>query len=83
MLGLYEFNRLSDDQQYSYVFEHGRFLASYVEDEIFTANLYHTGGFFVEVWYNAADNCIEGCRSFRTHQLLEPYLEGITIESLF
>ena len=52
MIGLYEFNRLAEDQQYAYVFGHGRFLASYVEDEIFTASLYHAGDFFVEVWYN-------------------------------
>ena len=87
MLSLYEFSLLAEQQQFHYVFNECTFLASHVEDEIFTACLYHAPGppktsFFIEVWYNVADNKIDSLRTFRALRLLEPYLNGLDISKL-
>ena len=82
MLTLYEFNRLPKPEQYQYVFSACTYLASYVEDEIFTASLYHADSFFIEVWYNMVENKLDCLRTFKNSKLLEPYLLRIDLGSL-
>jgi hypothetical protein len=45
--------------------------------------LYHTGQFFVEVWYNAAEEHLITIRGFNDCQLLDFYLDEITLPVLF
>jgi len=42
-------------------------------------NLYHTGKFYVEVYYNPKANAIVKFRAFKSTRCLEPYLESIEI----
>ncbi len=48
MLTFQEFNKLPEQDQYTYVWNKCQFLANYVEDEMFYANLYYAGSFFIE-----------------------------------
>ena len=72
----YEFNLLSTNEKAGYTWENGTFLTARQEN-IFSINLYHVEKFFVEVWYDPEENCVERIRSFKSKICLEPYLEKI------
>ena len=60
----YEFNVLKTNEQAAYTWKHGTYLAARNE-KYFAINLYHLDKFYVEVWYNHEEVCVNKIRSFR------------------
>lgn len=71
----YEFTLLPFNEQASYTWEHGNFIAVRREKD-FVIKLYHVVIFFVEVFYCPEEIKIRKIRSFKSQRLLEPYLEN-------
>jgi hypothetical protein len=87
MLTFHQFRALSEAEKSDYVWQHACFLASYRADSIYCTGLFHSwgppgGDYFIEVWYNLQDDCVESWKTFRTHRLLDPYLDLINLEVL-
>ena len=59
----YEFNLLYTNDQAGYIWEHETYLAA-MEENSFAINLYPVDKFFVEVWFNPEEVCINKIRSF-------------------
>ena len=70
---LYEFNRLSETDQLSAVWERSNFVVSRRLGP-YLLNLYAINAFWVEVRYHPGQNQLMGCRAFRSTDGLEPYL---------
>jgi hypothetical protein len=70
---LYEFNRLSDEDQLCAVWEQSNFVVTRRQGP-YLLNLYAIDAFWVEVRYHPGQNQITGCRAFRSIDALEPYL---------
>ena len=62
-MGIYDFNILSEHDQYDTVFNKGQFVDTVTKGEIKYA-LYAVSMFWVEVTYDAKDNRITGIKSF-------------------
>jgi hypothetical protein len=75
MLTLYDFNGLTDEEKANAIWG-GTFLADRFENEL-TIQLYAVGSFYVEVFYDPAENKVVSFRSFTTKNLLVPYLSRI------
>ncbi len=75
---LYHFNSLDEKMQAEAIWEHGVHIADRIEGA-FKLILYQIESFYVEVWYNPAENSILKFRSFSSTTPLEPYLEKIDI----
>ncbi len=75
MLTLYDFNGLDDNGKAKAVWA-GTFLADRFTAE-YTVQLYSVGNFYVELFYNAAENKIDHFKAFTTKSLLAPYLAQI------
>lgn len=69
---LYNFNKLSLEEQEVYIWEHGVFLDNHVTDKE-RCNCYAIDKFFVEVVYDGEHNVITELRSFKTGHLLDKY----------
>ncbi len=81
MIGLYEYNLLSTDEKAQTLWDKGEFIVSR-KSKTNSANLYSLSDFFVEVNYDNDKNEIVDLRSFKSHKLLEPYLDYIDLEKL-
>lgn len=79
---LYEFNALSEEEQYEAVWDQGSFLLTRQLGKL-RLGLYAMGTFFIEVRYCAQQNQILGWRSFRSTIALEPYLTQIDMHQLY
>ena len=78
---LYDYIGLEADKKASLLWEYGTYLMSRYYHQG-TVNLYSLEDFYVEVYYNERNNCIEDLQSFRSIDCLEPYLKLIQIRSL-
>lgn len=74
-----EFNFMPLKEQAQYTWEHGIHLANRKESH-FVINLYSVDKFFVEVYYNPEEICINKIRSSKSRNCLEPYLDRIEID---
>jgi len=77
-MGLYDFTVLSQDKKAKMVWNQGVYLCMrpYKNGLV---NLYGIDDFYVEVFYDEAENHIEEIRSFQAVACLEPYLDRIEI----
>ena len=87
MLTYQQFRALSEAEKSNYVWHQAVFLASYRADSTYCTGLFHSrstsrSDYFIEVWYNLEKDCVESWKTFRTHRLLEPYLDLINLEVL-
>ena len=71
-LSLYDFELLSDHEQYDVVFSEGTFIDALIEENTGYA-LYAVDLFFVEIEYDVAKNKIVGKTSFVTGDKLNRY----------
>ena len=71
-MGIYDFNILSEHDQYDMVFTKGQFVDTMTKGNIKYA-LYAVSMFWVEVTYDAKDNRIMGIKSFVGGQTLDKY----------
>ncbi len=79
---LQEFRELDQDDQAQTAWELGEHIATRIS-LLHTITLWQIEGFYVEIYYNQADQKIEKLRSFRSTILLTPYLKQIDISSVF
>ena len=79
MTTLYEFKLLSTEQQFTFLWESGVYLDARITDN-YTINLYGIDGFYIEVFYNSANNKIEFLESFKSVDRLSPYLKSIDLQ---
>ena len=77
-----EFRELHQDDQAQTAWEYGEHIATRIT-LLHTVSLWQIEGFYVEIFYNQADQKIEKIRSFRSTILLTPYLKQIDISSVF
>ena len=71
-MGIYDFNILSEHDQYDKVFNKGQFVDAIIKEEIKYA-LYAVSMFWVEVTYDAMSNKIAGIKSFVGVETLDKY----------
>ena len=72
MITLYDFNKLSLEEQQTVLWKDGEFLDNHVtKDE--KCNVYDLYRFFVELVYDPEHNVITEVRSFKTGHLLDKY----------
>ena len=71
-MGIYDFNILSENDQYDTVFNKGQFVDTVTKDDVKYA-LYAVSMFWVEVTYDAKDNRITGIKSFVGGETLNKY----------
>ena len=75
----YEFNLLPINDQASYTWENGTYLASIFEGD-YSINLYWADKFYVEVFYDHKNVFIDKLRSFKSTRCLEKYTDHIQLE---
>jgi hypothetical protein len=81
MISLYEYNLLSTEEKAQTLWDKGEFIVS-SKSKSTSANLYSLSDFFVDVNYDNKKNEIVDLRSFKSHKLLEPYLDLIDLSKL-
>ncbi|RFP63478.1 hypothetical protein D0N36_19250 [Hymenobacter lapidiphilus] len=78
----YAFRALSFEQQLPVLYAEGHFLANRYEEED-AVNLYQMpGGFFVELYYDQAENRVVRLRTFTSPRLLEDYAPYVKLPDL-
>lgn len=75
---LYEFNRLSEEEQYNTTWEIGVLVDQFIKEGI-AINLYTINEFFVEVYYDQKHNKILYKKTFKQGELLDKYLNRINL----
>ena len=81
-MDVYQFRELDEDDQAQTAWQYGEHIATRMT-LLHTVSLWQIEGFYVEIFFNQADQKIEKLRSFRTTILLTPYLKQIDISSVF
>ncbi len=77
-MNLYEFSRLSEEEQYNTTWTIGVLVDQYIKDNI-AINLYAISEFFVEVYYDQSNNKILYKKHFKQGELLDKYLNRINL----
>lgn len=77
-MNLYEFTRLSDEEQYEKTWNIGVMIDQFIKDGI-AINLYAINEFFVEVYYDQSNNKILYKKHFKQGELLDKYLNRINL----
>ena len=75
---LYEFTRLSEEEQYNTTWNIGVMVDQFIKDGI-AINLYAINEFFVEVYYDQSNNTILYKKHFKQGELLDKYLNKIKL----
>jgi hypothetical protein len=79
------FKQLSREDKFRYVWTHCHFLASrfqHIQNRKLRINLFFSGHFFVEVWYNSPHDYFGDIKAFDDRKLLEPYIDTIDLDEL-
>ena len=77
-MNLYEFSRLSEEEQYNTTWNIGVIVGHFIKDGI-AINLYAINEFFVEVYYDQSNNKILYKKHFKQGELLDKYLNRIIL----
>jgi hypothetical protein len=77
-MNLYEFTRLSEEEQYKTTWNIGVMVDQVIKDGI-AINLYAINEFFVEVYYDQSNNKILYKKHFKQGELLDKYLNRINL----
>ena len=77
-MNLYEFSRLSEEEQYNTTWNIGVIVDQFISDDI-AINLYAINEFFVEVYYDKTNNKILYKKHFKQGELLDKYLNRINL----
>ena len=77
-----EFTSLDETLQAEAQIDRGVFLAERMYKN-FSIFLYQLDDFYVEIYHNLKYNVMQGMRSFREEEDLEPFLENIDISSIY
>jgi len=79
MLSIKDFDALPVDEKLSYAWEACDFLMRRSQGFAITVDLYHSDGFFVEVWTSQDHPNSPYVRSLNSFRSVEPYLQEIHI----
>jgi hypothetical protein len=77
-----EFAQLDDNKQAAALIDRGVFLTERMYKN-FSIFLYCLDDFYVEIFHNLRFNVMQGMRSFRANEDLDPYLETIDISAVY
>ena len=77
-MNLYEFSRLSEEEQYDTTWNIGVLVDQLIKDNM-SINLYAINEFFVEVYYDQSTNKILYKKHFKQGELLDKYLNRINL----
>ena len=77
-MNLYDFTRLSEEEQYNTTWEIGALVDQFITDNVII-NLYAINEFFVEVYYDQSNNKILYKKHFKQGELLDKYLNRINL----
>jgi len=77
-MNLYEFSRLSEEEQYNTTWAIGVLVDQFIKNSIII-NLYAINEFFVEVYYDQYTNKILYKKHFKQGELLDKYLNRINL----
>jgi len=77
-MNLYDFTRLSEEEQYNTTWDIGVMVDQFIKDGI-AINLYAINEFFVEVYYDQSNNKILYKKHFKQGELLDKYLNRINL----
>ena len=77
-MNLYEFTRLSEEEQYNTTWEKGVLVDQFIKENGII-NLYAINEFFVEVYYDQSTNKILYKKHFKQGELLDKYLNRINL----
>lgn len=77
-----EFTILDEASQAEALIERGVFLAERMYKN-FSIFLYQLDDFYVEIYHNLKYNVMQGMRSFKEEEELEPFLESIDISGVY
>lgn len=77
-MNLYEFTRLSEEEQYNMTWKTGVLVDQLIKDCV-AINLYAINEFFVEVYYDHSNNKILYKKHFKQGELLDKYLGRINL----
>ncbi len=75
---LYKYLILSDEEQYTTLWEIGVLVDQFIKDNI-AINLYAINEFYVEVYYDQSANKILYKKTFKQGDLLDKYLKRINL----
>jgi hypothetical protein len=81
MVTIDTFNNLSMDEKAWQIWNNATFIHVH-EDNTYRYNLFFINTYYVEIWYDIANNDIEKIRAFYTDAILNSYLESIDISHL-
>ncbi len=76
-----EFNELNMDEKAWYLWHGASFLHVYQKDK-YRINLFYLNDYYIELWYHIDGNKVENIRAFTSIELLEPFLNNISIDCL-
>ena len=76
-----EFNELNVDEKAWYLWHGAAFLHVY-QKEKYRINLFYLNDYYIELWYHIDGNKVENIRAFTSIELLEPFLNNISIDCL-
>ena len=77
---LYEFNYLDEQEQIEAIWDAVEIGKR--KDDVYEYNLYQIGSFYAELKYNIERKFIRSIKSFKTTDLLTPYLDDIDISEI-
>lgn len=77
-MNLYDFIRLSEEEQYNTTWDIGVLVDQFIKDGI-AINLYAVNEFFVEIYYDQSKNKILYKKHFKQGELLDKYLNRINL----
>ncbi len=78
---LYQFNSLDEMEQMEAIWEHSIHIG-YREDDIYKYELLQIDDFYIELKHHKEYDVLHGLRTFRTTELIEPYLGSIDISPI-
>ena len=78
VIGIYEFNLMSDDFKAALLWDKGTFIMTRIENP-YRISLYSLSDFFAEIWYNDEKGTIDEIRAFKSITALEPYFKNLKI----
>ena len=83
MITIGAFNKLSKFQQCVLLWQEGTFISNRFDRNGYRINLYHTGNFYAEVWYNGNQRKVGSIKTFSALSKLKPYLDKIDIADIY
>jgi len=81
MITIHEFKVSSFEKKCDLITNYTEFIATRAKDDTKTY-LYHTGEFFVEVFYSTRDKKVLRIHAFNDAEALLPYTEEVTLTDL-